>query len=315
MPPSEAANTPTPSALSDLDYLAQIRDRLAAILDAALGWITEEPKPEAIQSLETLQASQLRTAELVAGLRPLIGLRLVALAQRHGLPNPESWGLPFVSELSDPGEDDAHQARRFMHRVAARLHALHRLLDYLRPEGPETAYRRLARTLLGVDELDEPPFLPLTVHNVDDARRRNVGDLTDRDDQHLAALLGISPGEWGELNGGQRIGRMEAALCERTNPAGANPALSQPNREPQGELPVVPALASEATHALLSAPDLARQLGMGEARVESALRRYRKKYPDCYVETEPGGRRRNEPKYLYRAGDVVPLLKDLRDRS
>ena len=89
-------------------------------------------------------------------------------------------------------------------------------------------------------------------------------------------------------------------------------AGSKANPPSHSALPV-PAPASERTQALLSAPDLARHLGMDVSRVESALRRYREKYPDCYVETEPGGRRRNEPKYLYRAGDVLPHLQKLRD--
>jgi hypothetical protein len=96
------------------------------------------------------------------------------------------------------------------------------------PPGPETAYRRLARTLLGVDELDEPPLPLLTVHNVDDSRQQNVGDLTDRDDQRLAALLGISPGEWGELNEEQRIGRMEVVLCERSAMTNGGPDQTPP---------------------------------------------------------------------------------------
>jgi hypothetical protein len=57
---------------------------------------------------------------------------------------------------------------------------------------------------------------------------------------------------------------------------------------------------------LLSASDLARQLGKPIDSVESFLRRYRSRYPDCYTLTE--GRRRNEPQYLYRVADVLPVL-------
>jgi hypothetical protein len=262
-----------------------------------MAWITEEPKPEAIQSPETLHASQLRTAELVAGLRPWIGPRLVALAQRHGLAEPESWGLPFINELSDPGEDDGHRARRFQNRLLARLCGLRPMLDYLRgpaagspfphtgdagavrPQAPdlemvdrlpgpaifpglhdhlpvtysafrgfplpplpetETEYQHLARTLLGVDKLSEPTFPPPTVHNVDDPPRRNVGDLTDRQDEELAHILGISPGEWAGLNEEQRIGRMGAALRKRTDPRGDPGSLRSVLKRLSGNSPEAP---------------------------------------------------------------------------
>jgi hypothetical protein len=67
------------------------------------------------------------------------------------------------------------------------------------------------------------------------------------------------------------------------------------------------------TPAVVSAADFAKMLGMPDANraaLESFLRRYRKKYPDCYVTTEEEARRRNEPKYLYRVGDVLPALKE-----
>ena len=47
------------------------------------------------------------------------------------------------------------------------------------------------------------------------------------------------------------------------------------------------------------------------SRVESFLRRYRQKHPDCYVENETP--RRNEPRILYRTADVMePLREHLR---
>lgn len=58
---------------------------------------------------------------------------------------------------------------------------------------------------------------------------------------------------------------------------------------------------------LLSAPDLARHLDRPVAQVESFLRRYRDKYPDCFREVE--GARRNEPRFLYRTAVVLPALR------
>ncbi len=61
----------------------------------------------------------------------------------------------------------------------------------------------------------------------------------------------------------------------------------------------------------VSAADLADMLGRpaaSAAAVDSFLRRYRKKYPDCYITTET--RRRNEPTYLYHVADVLPILKN-----
>src|SRR6516225_4865900 len=53
----------------------------------------------------------------------------------------------------------------------------------------------------------------------------------------------------------------------------------------------------------LSAKDLATIVGKPVPAVESFLRRYRDKYPDCYMSTEAP--RRNEPRYLYRVSDVL----------
>jgi hypothetical protein len=73
-----------------------------------------------------------------------------------------------------------------------------------------------------------------------------------------------------------------------------------------------PATDASATHVMsvpemLSAPDLAQLLGRDVAPVESFLRRFRKRYPDCFREVE--GARRNEPKYLYRTAIVLPALQ------
>jgi hypothetical protein len=68
-----------------------------------------------------------------------------------------------------------------------------------------------------------------------------------------------------------------------------------------------PAAVSKAGSPL-SANDLAKILQRPVDAVDSFLRRYREKYPDCCITTE--GRRRNEPKYLYRAADVLPALRE-----
>jgi hypothetical protein len=94
----------------------------------------------------------------------------------------------------------------------------------------------------------------------------------------------------------------------RTN----EPVIDEARAEPSEDAP--PDATIEPSQGFLSAPDLARQLDMNSSRVESALRRYRQNYPDCFIENEAGGRRRNDPKYLYRVGDVLPHLQNLRNR-
>jgi hypothetical protein len=64
---------------------------------------------------------------------------------------------------------------------------------------------------------------------------------------------------------------------------------------------------------LASAADLARAFGLSRPRTESALRRFRKKKPDCCTETDSP--RKNEPRLLYRTPVVVPLLKALAERG
>jgi hypothetical protein len=59
---------------------------------------------------------------------------------------------------------------------------------------------------------------------------------------------------------------------------------------------------------LLSAGDIADRLKLSRDAVDACLRRYRRAYPDCATETEEG-RRRNEPRYLYRVADVLPHLR------
>jgi hypothetical protein len=60
----------------------------------------------------------------------------------------------------------------------------------------------------------------------------------------------------------------------------------------------------------LSPKDLAGMIEESVAAVESFLRRYRAKFPDCFITVDDDDRRRNEPKYLYRVADVLPALKE-----
>jgi hypothetical protein len=66
-------------------------------------------------------------------------------------------------------------------------------------------------------------------------------------------------------------------------------------------------VAEAAAPEFLSVSDLAGLLHLSVDQVDAFLRRYRKKYPDCCIETE--GRRKNDPKYLYRSADVLPVLE------
>jgi hypothetical protein len=78
--------------------------------------------------------------------------------------------------------------------------------------------------------------------------------------------------------------------------------LSEPQR---GEKPETTA---EVVPPFLCAADLARCIGQPKSRVETFLRRYREDHPDCFVEVEEGGTRKNEPRILYRTADVWPDL-------
>jgi hypothetical protein len=84
---------------------------------------------------------------------------------------------------------------------------------------------------------------------------------------------------------------LPAAITPNAPAAGAVQMLETPARLP----------------AFASASDLAVYCGLGGNQVETFLRRYREKFPDCYREAEGG--RVNEPKYLYRTADVLPELQ------
>jgi hypothetical protein len=72
--------------------------------------------------------------------------------------------------------------------------------------------------------------------------------------------------------------------------------------------PHSPEMPPKATPQWASVNDLAAMLKKPRSAVESFLRRYRVKYPDCFMEADSP--RRNEPKYLYRIADVLPALKE-----
>jgi hypothetical protein len=93
----------------------------------------------------------------------------------------------------------------------------------------------------------------------------------------------------------------------------ATPTLSQntssgqegvaETRSPKQSAPEV--LAALPT--MLSASDLAREIGQPTPRVETFLRRFHKKHPECRHEVD--NPRRNEPRYLYSTVDVWPALQ------
>jgi hypothetical protein len=72
----------------------------------------------------------------------------------------------------------------------------------------------------------------------------------------------------------------------------------------------------DSVPAVLSPKDLTRMLSallgkeITEGAVESFLRRHRENSPDCFITVDDDDRRRNQPKYLYRTADVLPVLKD-----
>ena len=93
----------------------------------------------------------------------------------------------------------------------------------------------------------------------------------------------------------------------------ANDIEEESQREPGVAVPPSPTTDTDldtlVLPKLISAPDLARKLQLPLPRVDSALRRYREIHPDCAVEVE--NRRPNEPRYLYRTGDVQPVVQKL----
>ena len=92
-------------------------------------------------------------------------------------------------------------------------------------------------------------------------------------------------------------GAGEQSCASRTN--GGDSARTQ-------ELP------PELLAAPLSASELAERLNPPQPvpRVESFLRRYREEHPDCFITIDRDDRRRNEPRYRYRAGEVWTALQE-----
>jgi hypothetical protein len=87
-------------------------------------------------------------------------------------------------------------------------------------------------------------------------------------------------------------------------------AARQPGSEPTAGAGASPSVdEAAALPVMLSAPDLAKRLKLPLSRVESCLRRFRDRHRDCCEEVE--NRRRNEPRYLYRTADVLPVLQRL----
>jgi hypothetical protein len=91
-------------------------------------------------------------------------------------------------------------------------------------------------------------------------------------------------------------------LRERTRPCWDRPDPNLVDKCP--ELPV------ELWQVPLPASTFAEYLGQPVDRVDTYLRRYRRDFPDCYVEQDRDDRRRNQPRYLYRPAEVWPALLD-----
>jgi hypothetical protein len=132
--------------------------------------------------------------------------------------------------------------------------------------------------------------------------------LTDAAVQHE---IGSAPVTWDEL-----MEQLRAWLEDLRAKSGPGRRAVQP--APTAETPPVQAAgatASVATPAPRSSPlapkELAALLGpsVSPAAVDSFLRRYREKYPDCFITVDDDDRRRNQPKYLYYPDEVMPALK------
>jgi hypothetical protein len=121
---------------------------------------------------------------------------------------------------------------------------------------------------------------------------------------YLAAKHDLTSKQISKMTPGEIVAilRHDAEAKATTAVPSARPPTSLTEQQPPGP-PQSP----------LSASDLARLLNLPVSKVESFLRRHREKYPDCYLETEKDGRRRNEPKYLYRPSEVWQELLKLRN--
>ncbi len=98
-----------------------------------------------------------------------------------------------------------------------------------------------------------------------------------------------------------------------TAPAAADPPSAASAPLPTGTLqgeggkPKPNATTEAILPALLSASDIAARIRRKRESVTSFLTRFAEKHPDCRVENP--SKRRNEPGYLYRTGDVWPALE------
>jgi hypothetical protein len=111
-------------------------------------------------------------------------------------------------------------------------------------------------------------------------------------EQASGAVAGCPPRAWKSLVGEKA--RQAREGLERLRVAAEEAQAAEP----------------EVSPSLLSSSDLADRLHLSRNAVEVFLRRYRRDYPDCAIETEPEGRRRNEPRYLYRVADVLLHLRN-----
>lgn len=103
---------------------------------------------------------------------------------------------------------------------------------------------------------------------------------------------------WDDLDS---LAREFLEASEKIDAASTRPANETPNAPPV-------AVAESSPPEYSSATDLATRLQAGKSAVESWLRRYRGKYPDCFITNDSP--RKNEPKYLYRTADVWHDLQE-----
>ncbi len=83
--------------MSDAEYVAAVKGRLDTVIQAAINWLNaQERKP---WSSEDEQRCVKATRACVEELKPLIGSRLIQLAQKYAHPDPNCFGVPLVNAL------------------------------------------------------------------------------------------------------------------------------------------------------------------------------------------------------------------------
>ena len=136
----------------------------------------------------------------------------------------------------------------------------------------------------------------------------------------VCARTKLTPTEWNQLRLLQEripwleeairvalLGHDETGNSRNTVPREEYSEAAGGNETPDAGTPPEQAVQLTPSSSLRSVKDLATMLRKPIDAVDSFLRRYRDKHPDCY--TVNHSRRKNEPRYLYRVVDVMPVLK------